>query len=181
MRRLVAGVLVVALLLAGAAPGLVSGNAGTASAPAADASATAPPDPESDVVGWEAGYWYNESIDVDQSDGLSDAELEAYVARAMARVEHLREKEFQSEVPVSVQSRESFRNRSPTGGNGTNASYDAWNDQVWESLSSSARTPTPTPSSANFTARRCRASTLRPETRSSSSPRTGSGPSTTRP
>ncbi|MDX1748601.1 MAG: hypothetical protein R3324_21930, partial [Halobacteriales archaeon] len=36
-----------------------------------------PPDPETDRLGWENGYWYNESITVDQSDGLSDEELDA--------------------------------------------------------------------------------------------------------
>ena len=32
--------------------------------------AAQPDDPESDVLGWENGYWHNETIDVDQSDGL---------------------------------------------------------------------------------------------------------------
>jgi hypothetical protein len=90
-------------------------------------------DPDEDVIGWEAGYWHNESIDVDQSDGLSDEELDAYVARAMARVEYLRESEFDSEVPVEVLSREEFQRQ--RGENATsNASFDAWNDQVWEAL-----------------------------------------------
>jgi hypothetical protein len=92
----------------------------------------APPDPETDVVGWEAGYWYNESIDVDQSDGLSDAELDAYVGRAMARVEHLREREFTDTVPVEVISREAYRER--TNNTTSNDSFERWNDQVWEAL-----------------------------------------------
>lgn len=69
-------------------------------------SATA--DPETDVIGWEDGFWYNESIDVDQSDGLDDAELDAIVSRTMARVEHIRRLEFNKTVPVSLQTREAF-------------------------------------------------------------------------
>ncbi len=80
------------------------------------ATADAPSDPETDVLGWEDGVWYNESIDVDQSDGLTDAELDAIVARTMARVEHIRQLEFNKTVPVTLQSREAFaaeqRNRS---------------------------------------------------------------------
>ena len=93
-----------------------------------------PPDPETDVVGWEAGYWYNESIDVDQSDGLSDAELDAYVGRAMARVEHLREREFLEPVAVEVISRDAYRARTNNSTSDGNASFDRWNDQVWEAL-----------------------------------------------
>ncbi|MFB6256446.1 MAG: Hvo_1808 family surface protein [Haloplanus sp.] len=90
-------------------------------------------DPDGDAIGWEGGYWHDESIDVDQSDGLSNAELDAYVARAMARAEYIRRSEFESEVPVEVISREEFR--SQRNQNTTDSpSFDAWNDQVWEAL-----------------------------------------------
>ncbi|MGQ4554387.1 Hvo_1808 family surface protein [Halobellus sp. GM3] len=106
-------------------------------------------DPSRDVLGWEDGYWYNESSDVDQSDGLSDEELDAYVARSMARVEYLRGLEFEDRVPVSIISREEYRNRSEgssdagtdgeggpdTTGEASQAdAYNRWNDQVWEAL-----------------------------------------------
>ena len=91
----------------------------------------AAPDPDADVIGWENGYWYNESIQVDQSDGLSEAEKEAYVSRAMARIEVLREREFNETVPVSIISRDEFGNR--TTGN-SSANFSAWNNQVWEAL-----------------------------------------------
>jgi hypothetical protein len=77
----------------------------TATAEPAD---EAPPDPEEDVLGWEDGYWYNESVTVDRSDGLNESELEAVVARGMARVEQVRELEFEQRVPVEVISREQF-------------------------------------------------------------------------
>jgi hypothetical protein len=126
MRRFIALCLVSLVVSAGLAPVAV------ADSPSVQQDG-APPDPDSDVVGWENGYWYNESIDVDQSDGLSDAELEAYVARSMARVEHLREREFKQSVPVSVISREAYRERSANQSK-TNASFEAWNNQVWEGL-----------------------------------------------
>ncbi|MFC6874341.1 Hvo_1808 family surface protein [Halobellus marinus] len=91
-------------------------------------------DPERDLLGWEDGYWYNESIDVDQSDGLSDEELRAFVARSMARVEYLRGEEFEERVPVSVLSREEYGNRSSGGTTDDPSEYDRWNDQVWEAL-----------------------------------------------
>jgi len=131
MRKRASVVLAVLIVLASVAPAVVA-----ADRPAAvDGQDVAPQraDPDGDAIGWEDGYWHDESIDVDQSDGLSDEELDAYVARAMARVEHLRQTEFESDVPVEVLSREEFqerRNRNST----SNASYDAWNDQVWEAL-----------------------------------------------
>ncbi|WP_187347761.1 Hvo_1808 family surface protein [Haloplanus rubicundus] len=137
MRKRASAVLAVLMMVAAVAPV-------TAAAPAAveRGGATAVDgadvveqraDPDEDVVGWEGGYWHNESIDVDQSDGLSDEELDAYVSRAMARVEYLRESEFDSDVPVQVLSREEFQRQ--RGENATsNASFDAWNDQVWEAL-----------------------------------------------
>ena len=69
------------------------------------------PDPPTDRLGWENGYWYNESINVDRTDGLNDTELDAVVARSMARVEYVRGLEFDRNVPVKVISREEFRNR----------------------------------------------------------------------
>ena len=69
------------------------------------------PDPDEDVLGWENGYWYNESISVDRSDGLNQSELDVVVARSMARVEHIRELEFENETPVKIINRTEFRER----------------------------------------------------------------------
>ena len=94
---------------------LLSGCAG-AFGPLQDATDTVTPpeggpgDPDTDVKGWEAGVWYNESLDVDASDGLDDAELDHVVSRAMARVEKLRSVEFDEDVPVEVIERGSFGN-----------------------------------------------------------------------
>ena len=126
---------VAAPLAAAAPPAADAGTDRLANGSATTAQQEAPPDPDADVIGWEDGYWHNESIDVDQSDGLSDEELDAYVARAMARVEYLRDAEFDSRVPVSVITREEYRNRSAGGGSDANRTeYNHWNDQVWEGL-----------------------------------------------
>jgi hypothetical protein len=58
--------------------------------------------PEGDPLGWENGYWYNASIDVDNSDGLNASEREAVIGRAMARVERIRQLEFDRDVNISV-------------------------------------------------------------------------------
>jgi hypothetical protein len=89
-------------------------------------------DPESDVLGWENGYWYNESITVDRSDGLNDSELDAVVARGMARVEHVRELEFNETVPVEIVSREEFASNS---GNRTYSTADRLHQNTkWEAM-----------------------------------------------
>ncbi|MFW5937333.1 MAG: Hvo_1808 family surface protein [Halanaeroarchaeum sp.] len=78
---------------------------------AGEPTTVSPPDPETDVIGWEDGYWYNETLTVDQSDGLNETEREAVVSRAMARVEYVRGLEFDERVPVEVISRTEHRNR----------------------------------------------------------------------
>ena len=89
---------------------------------AADRLGEGPPDPPTDRLGWEAGVWHNESIAVDNSDGMNASERRVAVARAMARVEYVRQLEFGTNgtIPISVRSREEFRNR--TLGEGTNHS-----------------------------------------------------------
>lgn len=90
-----------------------------------------PDDPEEDVIGWEAGYWANETIDIDQSDGLSDGELDAYLARSMARVEEIRGLEFTRSVDVTVVSRDEL-----ASGTGTDVSdrlaWSGYFNQIFE-------------------------------------------------
>jgi len=126
MRRgAIAVALAAVVLLAGCATITWDDAAATTTrAPAGD-------DPATDVIGWEGGYWHNESIAVDMSDGLNDSELDAYVSRGMARVEYLRNREFTADVPVTVMSREEYRSRD---GGDVAPAYRAWNNQVWEGL-----------------------------------------------
>jgi hypothetical protein len=69
---------------------------------------------------------------VDQSDGLNETELDALTARSMARVEYLREVEFERDAPVEVVSTETYRERYDLGAGGSeltaqlkNARYEA--------------------------------------------------------
>lgn len=125
------------LLLAGCAaptatPGAAGGDTTSPTTPDPDRDGFA--DPDEDVLGWEDGYWYDEPIAVDQSDGLNDSELEAYVARGMARVEHIRELEFRKSVPVNVISREEYRSGNANRSGEPDSEFNRWNDQVWEAL-----------------------------------------------
>jgi hypothetical protein len=61
-----------------------------------------PPEPETDRLGWEDGYWHNETLDVDPTDGLNRSELDAVVARGKARVEAIRGLEFEKPVNVRI-------------------------------------------------------------------------------
>ena len=60
------------------------------------------PDPETDRLGWEHGVWANATLAVDQSAGINETELEAVVARTMARVESIRGIEFDRTPPVRI-------------------------------------------------------------------------------
>ena len=103
----------------------VSTNAPSA-AQAADAcrpvaNGSAPENPETDRLGWENGCWYDESLAVTRSDGLNDTELDAVVGRAMARVERVRQLEFDETVPVEVISRQQYRQTLANGSEPTTA------------------------------------------------------------
>jgi hypothetical protein len=82
-------------------------------------------DPRTDTIGWENGVWYNEPIEVNQTDGLSNTELDLVVAQSMARVEVLRDAEFTRDVEVEVNPR-TQRTQSvvTTNGEPTAPSYD---------------------------------------------------------
>lgn len=84
-------------------------------------------------LGRENGYRFDDPISVNATDGLNESEQEAVVARQMARLEQLRDLEFESSVSVDVITRAQFRaNRS--AGNDSDETHTAWNNQVWEGL-----------------------------------------------
>jgi hypothetical protein len=96
-------------------------------------SADSPTEPEADRLGWENGYWYNDSIDVNQSDGLNESELAAFVARAMARVELIRGQEFEQTVPVEVVSRTEYRS-SRSRDTTVDTARERSREQLWEAM-----------------------------------------------
>ncbi len=106
----------------------------TRTAPSAETTemASSIADPASDRLGWENGRWYNETIAVTADDGLNDSEREAVVARAMARVERVRQLEFEETVPVRVINRSEYaENRS---GQEYSAALERFDNEKFESL-----------------------------------------------
>ena len=95
---------------------------------------TEPPDPPGDPLGWENGYWYNESIDVTPGDGLNDSELDAVVARSMARVEYIRGIEFNKTVPVEVISRPEFSDNQSASNRTTSTANRVHQNVKWEAM-----------------------------------------------
>lgn len=89
-------------------------------------------DPETDVIGWENGYWHNESVDVNRTGGLNQTDRDAVVARSMARVEYLREAEFEHDVSVEVKTRSEHRESNPF--DQQIGKQSDWNNLVWEGL-----------------------------------------------
>jgi len=83
---------------------------------------------DDDQLGYVDGYWYNDSLDIDTSDGLSEEELDAVTKRAMARIEHERGLNFKRTVPVEVISREEFQQDGVA-----NRSYSTFDEQLWRS------------------------------------------------
>jgi hypothetical protein len=91
-------------------------------------------DPENDTLGWENGYWYDEPLpEVDPSDGFNETELDKVVARSMARVEKVRQLEFEKTVPVSLISRDTFKERYASESNASDA-YRQFDNTKFEAL-----------------------------------------------
>lgn len=86
------------------------------------------PDPEFDRVGWEDGRWHNESLVVDNSDGLNDSEFAAVLDRTMARVEVVRDEEFERDRTFRFLTREELL----TETNATDAPRLPLRDLLWE-------------------------------------------------
>jgi hypothetical protein len=162
MRPLAAAVLALMLVLAGCSVGFQQGETPTPEATATPAPTDQPtttptqstdgggedtptatpepsmrsdiPDPEIDRLGWEGGYWYNETVPVDATDGLNATELDIVVNRSMARVEHIRRLEFQETVPVRVITREEYRERYTGGSTNYADSFRTFDNVKFESL-----------------------------------------------
>jgi hypothetical protein len=122
---------------AGGAGGSEAGGAGapgTATA-TADAPVETLADPADDTLGWEGGYWHNESIPVTGGDGLNASEQSALVNRTMARIERVRNLEFNGTVPVEVISRDEFQNRpNATGSGARSPAFRTFDNAKFEGL-----------------------------------------------
>jgi hypothetical protein len=78
------------------------GSGGGVTGTAADGSPVGPGDGVEDGVRW------NDSLAIDTADGYNETELETISARTMARVEYIRNVEFEETVPVEFRSRADF-------------------------------------------------------------------------
>ena len=139
MRRSLVLVSVIALLVAGVAG---AGGAASVGGPTDDGAASATstactPETDTTVVGCWDGVSHDETLAFNQSDGLTPSQLDALTHRSMARVEYVRERPFQTDVPIETMTREEFR-ADGTGGTANGSTdgraFDRWNDQVWEAL-----------------------------------------------
>jgi hypothetical protein len=98
-----ASVVRTATLVDGPPAGSASDPPGVARPVSTDAVTVATrPAPPLDVVGWEDGHWYDDDLALTPADGFDDAEFAAYVARAKARTEFLREREMDDDVRLVV-------------------------------------------------------------------------------
>ena len=117
--------------------GGTTGGAAEGSTPGDDTDAasagTIPPDPANDALGWEGGYWYNESIAVTTGDGYNASERAALVNVTMARVERIRGLEFTQSVPVEVISRADY-SRSTGDGGGRSPAFRTFDNAKFEGM-----------------------------------------------
>jgi hypothetical protein len=114
-------------------------ESGTVAQPPADLS-----DPQQDVLGWERGYWYTESISINVSNGLTERERQAMLGRTMARVEVIRKEEFTQMWVLSTDAISSGNPKQPISleliprqaiqNNGTNAPSLPFRDSVYEAV-----------------------------------------------
>jgi hypothetical protein len=91
-------------------------------------------DPPEDRLGWEDGLWYNESLAITPEDGLNATELNATIARAMARIEVVRETEFTETVPVTVINRTTYRQEFAGGDANYTPAFRAFDNTKFEAM-----------------------------------------------
>jgi hypothetical protein len=85
--------------------------------------------PAEDVIGWHDGYWYDDRLSIDDSDGYTDDELDALVARTAARYEALRCWEIDETPPVEIKRRSEINTSESFIGNVTESSRTFLNAQ----------------------------------------------------
>lgn len=91
-------------------------------------------DPPADVLGWENGLWYNESVSVVGEDGLNATERHTVVNRTMARLERIRQLEFNQTVPVEVISREAYQQQNAGTGSDPSPAFRTFDNAKFEGL-----------------------------------------------
>lgn len=85
-----------------------------------------------DEIGYWEGVCHDAELTIDDADGLDDEELTLLVHRGMARVEYLRNRSFEEEVPVETMTREEYT--ATMNDSESDPEFNRWNDQVWKAL-----------------------------------------------
>ncbi len=87
-------------------------------------------EPEDNTLGIVDGVAHDDDLAISVEDGLTQSELEALATRSMARIEVIRDLEFEETVDIQVMTREEYRESDAT----TNVSENQtrWQNQVWE-------------------------------------------------
>ena len=136
-RALVFAIVAVTLVLTFGTGVAVADESPTSDSPVIDAEACEP-NVTTEAVGCWNGIHHSDDpaeLGIDQSpdgDGLSEADLENMTYLKMARVEAIRERPFESSVPVEVITREEFAEQGV--GSDPGDEFHRWNDQVWKAL-----------------------------------------------
>ncbi|WP_336326669.1 Hvo_1808 family surface protein [Halovenus sp. HT40] len=84
-----------------------------------------------DGYGEVGGVAYDDDLDIDASDGLSEAELEQFVNRTMARIEAVRKLKYEEPVDVEIIDREQYRQQRESQ---TSPTDPGWENQIWRAL-----------------------------------------------
>ena len=135
MTRSLVFLLALLFLTVGLAPLGVAGTADTSADSAQSAILSASTTAETDAeLGCVDGICHDDALEFETTTNLSDAELDALIARTMARVQVLRGEAFDDDVPVEIQDREAFRESEVAAPTRNDEAFERWNDQVWNAL-----------------------------------------------
>jgi hypothetical protein len=86
------------------------------------------------TLGVEDGYRYNDTLAIEPENGYNESELDAVVARTMARVEHIRRIEFRERVPVEIITRSEYREQVANGSGGPSTAQRLHQNAKFEGL-----------------------------------------------
>ena len=85
-----------------------------------------------DGIGEVDGVTDDSNLDIDTSDGFTEAELEQFVDRSMARIEVVRDLNYERPVDVTIVNRSAYREQYLD--RVTGPTRDDWENQIWRGL-----------------------------------------------
>lgn len=94
----------------------------------------ADPEDGNETIGWFDGYWYNEPLDINASNGISEDELANLSARTAARFEAMRCLTFEYLPPVEIINRTEFANETEADFEGVGSEERLYDNAKFETL-----------------------------------------------